>query len=119
MKPVRYYLRNRQVECLARDLLKKQGYLVVRSAGTNAPVDLVAWNGDDSLLFVRTGRTRSSFTNPMALVTARFRHEVDTLRRLPRLPYLTVQLWVFFDHQGWRFFEVFPGGVVEVDGNVA
>jgi hypothetical protein len=119
MKPVRYYLRNRQVECLARDLLREQGHVVVRSAGKNAPVDLVAWKGDGSLLFVRTGRTRSSCSNTMASVIVRFRHEVDTLRKLPRLPYLTVQLWVFFDRQGWRFFEVFPGGVVEVDYDVA
>jgi hypothetical protein len=109
-------LRNRQAECLARDLLREQGYDVIRSAGAHAPVDLVAWKGDGSLLFIRIARTRRATLEDTGGVGVKFRHDIDSLRRLPRLPYLTVQLWVYVDCRGWRFFDVYPGGVVEVEG---
>lgn len=118
MRHFRYYPRNRQVECLARDLLISEGYVVVRGAGNHAPVDLVAWKTGGSVLFIRTGRSRNSCSASLSSVTARFRRDIDYLRRLPRLPYLCVHLWVFFDRQGWRFFEVYPGGILEVENHV-
>ena len=116
MKPSRKYLRNRQVECLARDLLREKGYEVVRSAGVYAPVDLVAWKRDNSILFLRTGRIRTASLESIVALASKFRHEIESLRRLPRLPSMTVQLWVYFDRHGWRFFDVHPGGIVEVEG---
>lgn len=116
MRPSRLSLRNREVESLARDRLRERGYDVVRSAGVHAPIDLVAWKHDGSLLFIRTARTRRVTLGDVGNVTAKFRTDVDSLRRLPRLPYLAVQLWVYFDGGGWRFFDVYPGGMVEVEG---
>jgi Holliday junction resolvase len=120
MKPSQNNLRNRQVEYLARDLLRDQGYEVVRSAGAYSPVDLVAWKGDQSLLFIRTTRSRRVFADIVEMA-ARFRPEIAALRRMPRLPYLSVQLWVYYNHEGWRFYDVFPrnrevGGMNVLDG---
>ena len=115
MRGTRKYLRNRQVECLARDLLREMGYVVVRSAGDHAPVDLVAWKEDGTLLLLMTARTRRSIDEGRDSLTGRFCQEVQTLRRLPRHPGLAVQFWVYFDRQGWRFFEIHPGGVMEVE----
>jgi len=116
MRPSRMSLRNREVESLARDLLLERGYDVIRSAGVHAPIDLVAWKHDGSLLFIRSARTRRVTLGTVADVTVKFRTDVDSLRRLPRLPYLAVQLWVYGDSRGWRFFDVYPGGIVEVEG---
>jgi hypothetical protein len=115
MKPSRSLLRNRKAEYMARDLLRDRGYDVVRSAGTDSPVDLVAWKDDGSVLFVRTARSRRSFEG-VGDLSFRFRREIATLRRIPGRATLSVEFWVYFDHEGWRVFSVYRNGMVEAVG---
>jgi hypothetical protein len=115
MMPSRSHLRNRKVEYLARDLLRDRGYEVVRCSGMHSPVDLVAWKGDRSLRFVRTARSQRLFCG-ISELSARYCREIATLRRMPRLPYLSTELWVYHGHVGWRFFTVHPGGIAEAEG---
>ncbi len=115
MKPSRCSRENRQVESLARDLLREQGYDVIRGAGRYSPVDIVAWKGDRSLLFIRTVRTRRDLEG-IGEIAARFNGEIEGLRRMPRLPYLTVQLWVYSNRRDWRFYTVHRGGIMEDAG---
>ena len=44
------YQRGVRLEYLARDVLRQQGYVVVRSAGSHSPVDLAAFNTREVLL---------------------------------------------------------------------
>ena len=44
------YQRGAQREREAARRLRQQGYTVVRSAGSHGPVDLVAWNGEETRL---------------------------------------------------------------------
>ena len=46
----RNYRKGRRAEWRSRALLVKQGYTVVRAAGSKGPFDLVAWNGTDGVL---------------------------------------------------------------------
>jgi Holliday junction resolvase-like predicted endonuclease len=40
------YRNGRRLEYLARDELQGDGYVVIRSAGSHGPVDLIAWNAE-------------------------------------------------------------------------
>ena len=44
------YVRGRKAEWKSRDLLVKQGYTVVRAAGSKGAYDLVAWNTAETVL---------------------------------------------------------------------
>jgi hypothetical protein len=115
MTTSRHLLRNRKVSFMARDLLRERGYATVQSMVSGCPVDLVAWRDDRSLLFVRTARSRRRFSGVTDL-SIRFYHEIAILRRIPKLPYLAIEFWVYFDDGGWRFFTVYRNGLAEVVG---
>ena len=44
------YAAGRRLEYLARDELRRQGYVVIRSAGSKTPIDLVALNDREVLV---------------------------------------------------------------------
>jgi len=61
MAPVTAYERGRRAEYRVRYVLQSQGYLVVRSAGSKTPVDLVAINPSTReilLIQVKSGRSK-------------------------------------------------------------
>ncbi len=51
------YQTGTRLEYIARDKLKSAGFIVVRSAGSKGPLDLVAWKEDD-LRFIQCKRTQ-------------------------------------------------------------
>ncbi|GEM_PF-2844306 len=51
------YQTGTRLEYIARDKLESAGFIVVRSAGSKGPLDLVAWKGND-LRFIQCKRTR-------------------------------------------------------------
>ena len=108
------FTRGRRVEYLARDHLREQGYCVVRTAGARSPVDLVAGKRRE-VLFVRTLRLRSPVADVREVAT-RFRGDIVRLQEVYRRVELPVQFWIFTDREGWRFFDVRPGGISEVRG---
>ena len=108
----RNYTRGRRVEYLARDRLRQRGFCVIRSAGSRTPVDLVAGK-HRQVLFVQTKRTRRPLTDARS-VLSRFQSEITRLQEVYRKVELPVELWVYTDREGWRFFTVHPGGIAEV-----
>lgn len=113
-----HYTRGREVEYLARDRLKTQGFQVFRSAGAHSPVDLIAWRRSGYPFLLQVRRTRNLLDHP-ALV-ARFYHaDIEALRSIDLPHFASMQLWVWIERRGWRFFDVMPGGICEVADNVA
>ena len=112
----RKYHRGRGIEYLARDYLLDRGYHVIRSAGTQGPVDLVAWGHSRRVLFVQTKRSRRHIGSTHEVVKT-FHPDFEDLRLLPRPDQTGVQLWLYQDQMGWRFFDVLPGGVKEVQAD--
>lgn len=112
----RNYTRGRRVEYLARDRLRDRGFCVIRSAGSRTPVDLVAGKHRE-VVFVQTKRLRRPVSDVHA-VAARFRNDIIQLQGVYRRVELPVQLWIYTDREGWRFFDVHPGGIAEVCGGV-
>ena len=60
------YSNGRRLEYLARDDLRRQGYTVIRSAGSKGPIDLCAIRGDGVLLI----QVKKSAADVSAGVTA-------------------------------------------------
>jgi len=106
-----------RVEYLARDRLRSRGFCVIRSAGSRAPVDLVAGRHRE-VLFVQAKRARRPLADARAVVS-RYPGEITRLQAMLRRIELPVQLWIYTDREGWRFFTVHAGGVAEVSGDDA
>lgn len=53
------YARGRAFEYRVRDYLITLGYVVLRSAGSHTPIDLIAIFGDGEILFVQCQRRKS------------------------------------------------------------
>ena len=110
--------RGRAVEAMAFALLRKRGYHVIRSMRYSSVVHLVAWCDNSRPLFIHVKRTRQEVAGAIE-AAALWRSDVAALQTLPRWDGVSVQLWVHAGPRGWRFFEVLPGGVLEVQSHVA
>ncbi len=113
-----YNQRGRAVEAMALDILRRKGYTVVRSRRSSSLVHLVAWCDRSRPVFVHVKRTRRTVAGAVD-VAAIWREDIRGLQGLPRWDGMSVQLWVYTGRRGWRFYEVFPGGIGEVAGGVA
>ena len=86
------YRRGARLEYLARDVLRQQGYVVVRSAGSHGPFDLVAVNGR-AVLLVQVKQKGQSIRLALEQLAG---------VRVPRCA--RKQVWVY--HRGqWRVIE--------------
>jgi hypothetical protein len=104
---------------MACTLLRKQGYEVIRSMRYTSGVHLVAWCEWLPPLFIHVRRSRKKVT-ATGEVIALWPREVAALRAIPRWDGMSVQFWVHSGPvHGWRFFEIFPGGVMEAEALVA
>jgi len=108
----------RAAEAMAYALLHKRGYHVIRSMRYSSMVHLVAWCDNGRPLFVHVKRTRQEVAGASE-VAAHWRHDITALQAIPRWEGVSVQLWVHAGPRGWRFFEILPGGILEVRCYVA
>ncbi|HWQ66167.1 MAG TPA: hypothetical protein VN372_04770 [Methanospirillum sp.] len=109
------YQTKRTAEYSARDLLRRQGYDVVRvtelHGRIHSPFHLIAWKGNQVLLFIRIRTTRirgaaESINDEMA--------GLAHLVRSGRYPG-EVQFWIKSDQ--WRRYRIFPGGAVRISND--
>ena len=113
-----YHQRGRAAEAMAIDMLRRRGYTVVRSTRASHHVHLVAWCDRSRPVFLHVKRTRRVYSS-VGDVAAIWREDIDALKVLPRWDNMSVQLWIYTVLKGWSFYEIFPGGIVEVAGHVA
>jgi hypothetical protein len=96
----------------ARYLLSRQGWYVTRCSGHEAGPDLMAVRkGEFLLVVVRHSRQPVSSARAVASLYA------DDLRRLRLVEspgWVRKEAWVQAPPDGWRFYEVFPGGIRRV-----
>lgn len=98
---------------LARAILRKRGWTVLRSVGSDAVIHLSAWRGGDRPIFVRVKRSRRPVTGA-ADAAARWPDEIAELREFRREVSGSVQFWLYCGQRGWKVYEVLPGGIAEV-----
>jgi hypothetical protein len=104
---------------MACTLLRKQGYSVIRSMRYTSGIHLVAWAEGSPPLFIHVRRIRREVRDTAEFI-ALWPEEVAALQAIPRWDGISVQFWVYaVPIHGWRFFEIFPGGVMEAEGLVA
>ncbi len=104
--------RSRPVEFEARNILASGGYHAYRFNGSHSPVNLIGFNTED-LLLVQVRRARKP-PGSITEVNARYRTDMDSIRRIGGPRFCRKELWLYNLQEGWRSFEVFPGGVMEL-----
>ena len=112
--PRQTFTRGRAVEYMAKTVLEKKGYHVIRSAGDRSPVDLVAWRCGGNQILIKTERARTKIQTPTA-IAGHYAGDLAALRAMVVPPFSDRQFWVWDVWYGWRFFEVLSGGICEVD----
>jgi Holliday junction resolvase len=103
----------RAAEFLALAILRKKGFTVIRSAGPDSLIHLIAWEEQNRPIFVRVKRARRPVSRA-AEVASRWPGDIEQLQKLPLAVGGSVQFWIYSGQQGWLFYEVLPGGIVEV-----
>jgi hypothetical protein len=106
--------RSRKTVFFARDILAGLGYTVVRNGAVLPPVDLVAWRNDGDPVLIQVRRTRRPCENAR-MVAGKFHTNVQQLGRMPIPRQAKVQIWLYSFRQGWKMYEVHPGGLMEAD----
>jgi len=106
--------RTRTTEYLAREILRNEGCLVLRSIDPCSLINLVAWAPGRGLLLIRVTTTRRAISGA-AEIAALWKDEIDILRALPVPSGGSVHLWSYTDRKAWHRYQVLPGGLVEMD----
>ncbi len=104
--------RARPVEYVARELLASHGYHALRFNGSGSPVNLVGI-GDRQVLLVQVRRARPPVSG-VREVHERYRRDMELLRKIGGPRCCRRELWVCSGRDGFRFYEIFPGGLAEI-----
>ncbi len=96
----------------ARYLLSRQGWYVTRCAGKDAGPDLLAARkGEFLLIMVRHSRQPVPSARAAASLYA---DDLRSLRQVECPGWVRKEAWVSAPPDGWRCYEVFPGGIRRV-----
>ena len=108
------YLRRGAVEYEAVSRLRDLDYEVMRIYGHQLGVNMIGRRGD-RFRFVCL-RRRKGPAGTIAEVAATYGEDLHEIRRNIS-SIVTVDLWIWYRADGWRFFAVFPGGIQEIGEN--
>jgi len=96
VKTINLFYKGRRFEWKARDNLKKQGYTVIRSAGSKTNADLIAIR-KDRIIIIQVKATLNITTKVERL----FSNEIQELRNMEAPPFIFKEFWVWRDRKGW------------------
>lgn len=88
------------------------GYYAFRNPGACCSVNLVGIMNRDILL-VQVRRSRTDLPG-IREVNALYRDDMDALRNLGCPKCCRKEVWIYSGQEGFRFYEVFPGGLQEL-----
>lgn len=86
------YCRGYRAELRAKEELERQGYLVVRAAGSRGPVDLVAV-GPDGVRLIQVRRTKNG--------TSGLTKALKELEKVPAPQGVSREAWLWRDGEGF------------------
>ena len=90
-----------RAECRARNELRDRGYLVVRSAGSKTPFDLIAINKNEVIgVQVKVSPYRKTI-NPVKFL--------NEMRALAVPEDFKMELWVWETRRGWHYYQCTTG----------
>jgi len=69
--------------------------------------------GDREVLLVQVRRERLPVLG-IREVNTRYRDDMDRLRRIGGSRCCQKELWIYSGMEGFRYFEIFPGGLMEI-----
>jgi len=103
------YESGRRLEYIVRNKLRERGFVVVRSAGSKGPLDLVAWKGND-IRFIQCKRTKIKELTADSICVM-FKDDLFKMRWLDAPTLAKLQLWISSPHEGLIVYNVLPGGI--------
>ena len=103
------YQTGTRLEYIARDKLRNAGFIVVRSAGSKGPLDLVAWREDD-LRFIQCKRTQIMEITSNRIETL-FKNDLLKMRFLTKPTIATLQLWISSPGTGLKIYNILKNGI--------
>jgi hypothetical protein len=103
------YSRSSAIICEASRIMEYRGYVPVTVRKSPVPLDLIGFGAKETLV-IAVVRSRKPVPNAPVLCKA-FRKEIDPLRSLNTSSPFRKMILVFSPQCGWRFYDVFPGGV--------
>lgn len=106
------YAKGANFERLLGKRLEKQGYFVVRSAGSHSAVDLVAIR-EYTVRLIQVKSSRRRLVGADA-VEAAFGKDIRKLRELKCPTCVETELWLWTFRKGWRKFFVLHDRINEV-----
>jgi|GEM_PF-646593 len=104
--------RSRKTSYAVRDMLREMGHTVIHNTSVLPPADLVAWKPGGDPLIVQVRRSRRPLENAQA-VARRFKTDLTQIGGMSKPRNARVQVWLFHTVQGWKTYDVFPGGIME------
>ena len=105
--------RSRPVEFEARNRLASAGYFTLRFSGSRKPVNLVGLD-EREVILVKVKRSRKPVQG-ISEVHDEYRQDALQLRKIGGPRSCRKELWIFSAAGGWKFYEVFPGGIMETE----
>lgn len=91
------YTKGRAVEYEAKKMLEKEGCLVMRTAGSHSPFDLIAIGRDTRLIQVKSTK----------LLKPNYKKEIEGLEEIKkRFPKIEMELWVRMPKGKWDYWTV-------------
>lgn len=103
------YTRCNAIICEAMRILENWNYLPVLVRKSPVPIDLIGVGIKEALVIEVVRSRRPAPDAPT--VCGLFRKEVDHLRTFRASSQFRKMIWVYSPQCGWRFYDVFPGGV--------
>jgi len=103
------YTRCNAIICEAMRILESWNYLPVLVRKSPVPIDLIGV-GIKEALVIEVVRSRRPVPDAPTICVL-FRKEVDHLRTLRASSQFRKMIWVYSPQCGWRFYDVFAGGV--------
>lgn len=116
------YKRGYHKEVLCMKQLIEAGYWCERFYASKGVFDVIAVNTEHTRL-IQVKRSKI-FITAVSSIATKFRDDVNTMMHIPHNPGVSIELWVWFDSHyikntyhkaGWRKFDVFESGIVEMD----
>jgi Holliday junction resolvase len=104
------YAKGAKYERKLGELLEREGYFVVRAAGSHSAVDLVAV-GESNIKLIQVKSSRRKIVGIESVETS-FGKDITNLCRIKCPPTTKKELWLWTFREGWRTFSITEDGVV-------
>jgi hypothetical protein len=97
---------------LAQEIARQRGVVLDKAFIQKSHYDFILFTACFTV-FVRVKRIRSHLSNPQEIAMM-FSEEIQQLRRLPKTPVISREIWVLSPWKTWQYFHILDDQIVEI-----